>query len=362
LLEAINIHSTPPREELDCNLVEPLKDFTEVLNEAKGAGGALSVLLGNGFSIAYDPGAFSYKKLLEAAEFDGIEKDRLFDAVGTADFERAVDALRRSARLVEMYGSAHEPLAQEMRRDAETVKNGLAAVIARIHPGSSRELSEGEVRCAGNFLANFDNIFTLNYDLLLYWVLLRSRELGIMLPAGYDGFNRATPEVDTIVWKSERQHLHYLHGALHLFMEEGPDGLLRLLKLTSRYGNLMDQIQSKIAADSYPLVVTEGSMREKLDMVSSSPYLRSCFEALLKISGTLFLHGVGLNDNDIHIRASIAFSGASRLCVGLHSPTGAAALKARVGDILDRRDKDRPGTLEVVYYDANTANPWRIPA
>lgn len=346
---------------LDCSPVEPLKNFYDVLNEAKGAGGSLSALLGNGFSIAYDPDAFSYKKLLEAAEFDGIEKNRLFDAVGTADFERAVDALRVSARLAEMYGSPHEPLAEEMRRDAETVRNGLAAVIARIHPSSSMDLSENEVRCAGNFLANFDNIFTLNYDLLLYWVLIRSRELGIMLPAGYDGFNRATPEVDTIVWKSERQQLHYLHGALHLFMEEGPDGLLRLLKLTNKNGRLIDQIKNKIAADRYPLVVTEGSMREKLHMVSLSPYLRSCFEALLKIDGTLFLHGVGLNDNDIHIRAAIALSGASRLCVGLHSATGAAALKARVGDIVDRRDGDRPGTLEVVYYDANTAHPWRIP-
>jgi len=341
--------------------MDTLVSFSEAIDSAKETGEPLSILLGNGFSIAYDADSFSYKKLLEKAEFDGAKKDELFEALGTEDFERAIDSLRRAASLADMYGSSHADLARRMRQDADAVKNGLSSVLAQIHPNSSSAISDDEVRCAGRFLANFDNIFTLNYDLLLYWVLLKNRDFGILLAAGYDGFGKPTSGVDTLVWKGERQYLHYLHGALHLFLEEGPDQLTGLEKLTRKYGRLMDQIQNKIAADRYPHVVTEGSMREKMDKISQSPYLKFCMEALLKVRGSLFMYGVGLNENDTHIRAAIALSRVSRLFVSIRSDSSSAALKARVGDIVDRRSGKGGEAIEVVYYDAATADAWRVP-
>ena len=70
------------------------------------------------------------------------------------------------------------------------------------------------------FLSHFDgHIYTLNYDLLLYWTLMQD-ELKPELKSD-DGFRDVEEgSADYVVWdvqNSGMQRIHYLHGALHIF-------------------------------------------------------------------------------------------------------------------------------------------------
>lgn len=71
------------------------------------------LLLGNGFSIACCPDAFSYGRLVDEADFSELSVDaaELFGLSGTSDFERVINMLRASAKVKpsDKLESAHEP-------------------------------------------------------------------------------------------------------------------------------------------------------------------------------------------------------------------------------------------------------------
>ena len=132
------------------------------------------VLLGNGFSIAWRSSVFSYEALFTSADFSrlAVDRDALFRAVGSTDFEAAVSRLRSAASLIRAYAPGQEPVASIMESDAAVIKEALAQVLASRHPDKPDDLSEAEYDHAIDFLSNFDRYYTLNYDLLLYWVLM----------------------------------------------------------------------------------------------------------------------------------------------------------------------------------------------
>lgn len=77
-------------------------------------------------------------------------------------------ALRNAARLMTIYGPEHPEFARRLREDADGLREVLVRAIADNHPAWPGEIApERDVACR-RFLAHFDNISTLNYDLLLY--------------------------------------------------------------------------------------------------------------------------------------------------------------------------------------------------
>ena len=62
------------------------------------------LLLGNGFSIALKPDIFSYGSLYENADFSAaLHVKKLFEALGTQDFEIVIKHLQDAAKVVEVY-------------------------------------------------------------------------------------------------------------------------------------------------------------------------------------------------------------------------------------------------------------------
>lgn len=149
--------------------------FEEALAASKRVGGNRHLLLGNGFSIACRPEAFTYGNLFEEADLDalGVAAEDLFDLFGTADFERVIEALRVSAEVLALYDG--DPGAvKRLGFDAEALKEALAEVLARKHPDNVGSIKPEEYAAARGFLANFDGkIYTVSYDLLLYWTLMQ---------------------------------------------------------------------------------------------------------------------------------------------------------------------------------------------
>lgn len=346
--------------------------FTEALDASKEIEGNRHLLLGNGFSIACRPDSFTYGKLVDEADFKAlsIEAASLFALFGTADFERAIEALRVSSEVVGLYGSTPGDLIDLLEKDADALKDALAEVLARKHPDNVGAIEDQEYASARRFLANFDGrIYTVNYDLLLYWTLLQ----GAGPPVRSDDGFRADPDdedAEWVIWdgyEGHSQRVFHLHGGLHLY-----DAGSQLKKITwVRTGiPLVDQIRDALAGNVYPHVVTEGSSEQKLARVEHSPYLHRGLKSLNSCGGSLFVFGHSLAENDEHVIARIENSKIESVFVSLHDDpdsTDNRTIRHRAELMIERRaaheqpkPKGRRRLLEVAFYDAESAAIWDV--
>jgi hypothetical protein len=166
-----------------------------------------SILLGNGFSARY----FSYRSLLVKADLKREDPICiLFDLLKTVDFERVVKALE-GAVVVEMaYGNkAH---GEQLVADGMRVREALVHAIRATHPAHREDIQDVLPSCIA-FLSSFDEVFTVNYDLLLYWVCLSDEA---RLP---DGFGLGREHGGFLgPFKTEAHcRMYNVHGGLHLF-------------------------------------------------------------------------------------------------------------------------------------------------
>jgi hypothetical protein len=247
--------------------------FAEAIEDSKRRSGARSLLLGNGFSIDWNYKIFRYDSLYDDATFDGLSVDKaaLFDELDTRDFEKVIEHLKSAADLADLYNTLDDDLWETFRADAQVVRHGLADVIARRHPNRAQEIKDVEAKHARAFLSNFRWIYTVNYDLLLYWVVNRTAASAHIVPME-DGFEWPTADgPQELIWKRSlmgTQRIFYLHGALHLFRER--DKKLHKLK----YGlaePLIDQVRKRIEAGQYPRVVTEGRRTRNWPVSTGAP-------------------------------------------------------------------------------------------
>jgi hypothetical protein len=232
-----------------------LLSFKECLQRTEGR---KHVLLGNGFSRALRNDIFAYEALFLRADFSNLSPTarEAFEVLHTTDFEVVMRALRLMARIVPLYRNDPD-LVRVLTEDANGLREVLVQAIAQNHPEGPWEITDEQYGACRRFLGNFDTIYTLNYDLLLYWALMHS-EIQPEIESD-DGFR--TPEdeeADYVTWEVENtdgQTIFYLHGALHMFDAEN-----ELKKYTwVRTGvRLIEQIRSALQANLYPLIVAEG--------------------------------------------------------------------------------------------------------
>lgn len=260
------------------------------------------ILLGNGFSRALYNDIFSYDALFERADFSALSPTarQAFSALETTDFEQVMRSLQRAARLVGLYSPDTAELAGRLTADAIGLRTVLAQTIADHHPEGPFEVTDEQCASCRRFLSNFKNIYTVNYDLLLYWVLMR-QELEPEVPCD-DGFRQPDEgEADYVTWdveKTDGQNVHYLHGALHLF-----DARTSLKKYAwcNTGIRLIQQIREALDQDLFPLIVAEGTSPQKLERIMHSNYLSRSYRSLVSITGSLFLYGHSMHENDAHI-------------------------------------------------------------
>jgi len=240
------------------------------------------------------------------------------------------------------------------------VKTALADTLARKHPDNVGEIEPSEYQQARSFLSNFGHIFTVNYDLLLYWALMQEMEPEIKSD---DGFREDydEPEAEWVSWDSYTgggygQNIYFLHGGLHLF-----EGGTVLKKLTfSRTGlALIDQIRDALDTESYPLVITEGASLEKLARIRSNDYLSRGLRSLTACQGSLFVHGHSLAENDRHVFRAVVEGKFKALFVSIHGDpddAGNREIQERAVRLAEERPPKKE--LEVDFYDSDSASVW----
>ena len=338
--------------------------YAEVLAEL--GNGRKHVLLGNGFSIACDP-IFSYASLYDAAVARGLREraQAVFMRLGTNNFEAVMHLLERSHWIAEIYGLVEPGGSSPMLDDAEIVKLTLVKAVAESHLTHTGLVSDERKTAALTFLRSFHNIFTTNYDLLAYWVIMASQEG----PRWHDGFrsDEDDPDAPYVVFAErlgDQQGLYYLHGALHLYVAHGE---LRKHTWVRTGRPLTELIRESLAMGDYPLFVAEGDPAQKLEQIQRIGYLWYCLDKLARIKGPLVVFGHALGPSDQHIVDVISENtDLSHIAVGLHgdpsSPsnqaicTSAEAIQARRAALVEKRRRGQ--RLQVSYFQSESVQVW----
>lgn len=345
------------------------------------------LLLGNGFSISLFPACFSYSSLFVEATSSGLFADhpevaQAFNLLDTTDFEFVMEALKSASKLVPLYGGD----SAKMQYHAELLKNILVHAIAGRHPERPDDVAEEQYANCRAFLAQFigadqqksGRVFTLNYDLLLYWSVLHDIigydwdgsgliEVPDQVLIHDDGFRSPEDDQDAeyVAWEqfeaANDQTITFLHGALHLY-ERGPE----LAKLCwERSGNkpLMDQIRHALDNERYPLFVSEGTSAKKLRRINRSAYLSKALRTFAgccrTVKASLFVIGHSLAENDDHILRRIRNGKIRRMFVSLHGDPDSIsnqAIKAKAQSIAAGRSERHP--LEIHFIDTASLHIW----
>lgn len=318
------------------------------------------LLLGNGFSIACRPEIFAYGRLYEQADFSRISTSAKFgfEALGTQDFERVIKALRDSARIAAGY-EAPADLVSQLNEDADGLRELLVQTIAASHPGWPGEIEESEYTACRAFLSNFNTTYTLNYNLLLYWVKMHTVEG--QNPDSDDGFRTPEDDLDAsyVVWEPSQSHeqdMWFLHGALHVF-----DSGTEIQKYTWSRTNvrLIDQIRDALSRNYFPLFVSEGTSSEKYEHIRHNDYLAKAYRSFAGIQGALFIFGHSFAENDDHYLRCIRKGKISHLYVGLYGDPNSDTnrfIKRRAIELSEVRSARYP--LTVSFYDTASARVW----
>jgi len=303
---------------------------------------------------------FAYAKLYEQANFSAISSTakNAFEALGTQDFEKAIKALRDTSKIVASYGGP-QLLSTACDSDADALREILVQTIASSHPSWPGELSNEEYKACRDLIAHFDFIYTLNYDLLLYWAQLH-RPDGER-PSCDDGFRtpEGNSEVSYVAWEpgnSRKQTMWFLHGALHIF-----DTGLEVQKYTwSKTGvRLIDQIRDALSRNYFPLFVSEGTRNEKYERIRHSDYLAKAYRSFSSIQGALFVYGHSLAENDDHYLQCIRRGKVPHLYIALYgdpSSGGNTYIMRRAQQLANNLRSSNP--LDITYFDAVSAKVW----
>ncbi len=333
------------------------------------------LLLGNGFSIACKPAIFTYGSLFEQADFSAAPRlPAVFQSVGTTDFEHVIKMLEDASRVVHVYLPEFAKTSEHMASDAEALKSILIQTVAHNHPNIPNEVREDQFWACRRFLSHFlgeenkdGKVYTLNYDLLLYWCLMHE-DMGFDDPidlVANDGFGRdEDTDPDYVNWMGESgahgQRVHYMHGALHLF-----DGGSELQKYTwvNTGKPLLEQARDAMSADKFPLFVAEGKSDQKLSKIKHSAYLHHSYKSfsaqMMQANDALFIFGHSLAENDQHILKKIARGRIGQIYVGLYgdaNSSGNKKIQTAAKGLAQARGERFP--LKVSFFDAASAQVW----
>jgi len=334
--------------------------FAQAMNEAQKYN-KRHALLGNGFSISCRPDIFVYGKLFEQADFSKLSPSAklAFEALDTQDFEKVIKVLRDASAVLSAYSGVNTTLIKQLKTDADGLREVLVQAIASSHPEWPGEITDEEYNSCRIFLSYFNNVYTLNYDLLLYWAVMHNDD-GEKIKSD-DGFRKPEDEFDSeyVVWEagtSRSQNIWYLHGALHVF-----DAGSEIQKYTwiNTGQRLIEQIRDALNRDYFPLFVAEGTSKEKLERIMHNEYLAKGKRSFSSIQGALFIHGHSLAENDEHFIKAIEKGKIKHLYIGLYGEENSKSnkvIKARAQRIVNNRANSKP--IQVSFYDSKSAKVW----
>ena len=291
-----------------------LETFDDVLaSTKKNPDRKFHLLLGNGFSMAYDPAIFSYNALHHfVTKQDDKDLSTILDVIETRNFEMIMQHLDTFSALILAFGG--NPKLKKRIYDASAkLKSSLLNAVKALHPEHVFKVPDEKSKACSNFLKVFfnsgGNTYSTNYDLLLYWVLMRNS-----IVKHVDGCGRELENMDEhvppeeqiwseLTWGKHRdeQNVFYLHGALQFF----DNGVAVTKEEYNIYNYILQNINVKMEKNEYPIFVTAGDGQQKLRHIRHNQYLTHCYDSLSNAEGSLVTFGFNFGSYDEHIITAI---------------------------------------------------------
>jgi hypothetical protein len=338
-----------------------------------------NLLLGNGFSIACVPTIFTYSSLYEQADFSKMPQiEEVFKNLNTKDFEEVVHALEHSSIVLPAYKKTMSKTVALIQQHAIRIKEILIETIAKNHPERPNSIPESKykacVQFLNNFLGNDGAIYSLNYDLLLYWTLMYGLNENLLNAEPNDGFGKNVEfddgdfsVSDYVVWQGDSnahgQNIHYLHGALHIFEREAE---IEKFTWVNTGKPLIEQTREALEENRFPLFVAEGDSTKKLTRITHSGYLYHSYKSFSqrmktgdkKSKACLFTYGLSFSANDEHIIKKISNGRFNHLFVSIYGNPDSSTNKKIIGEVETFKRKRRNQEFIISYYAAESAEVW----
>jgi len=324
------------------------------------------MLLGNGSSRAiWD--RFKYESLFEVAQQLANEDQRLrtvdidlFDRLGTqCDFEAVLYSLAVATSVMKITECSTDDV-RNLEEIDKRIRESLIQAVNEVHIPPSR-LPDSVLDSMGQDLKNYCQVFSLNYDLLLYWAVnrLEERERN----ATTDGFHNDEegrlsfdPSFFDFSFNRKATRIYYLHGGIHLYITVNRT----VCKHTSDEGRGLLSTFGLKHPDfpTVPLFVTEGEGVLKRRKILRSSYLSSAYEELVDFDGPVVIVGCSLGQPDRHlVEALTEPRGRKRqLAVSVYPERD----EEEVGKDMRRHFSDLGAVGEPFFFDSRT-HPFASP-
>lgn len=354
--------------------MKKLLSFTEITEKLKEENKTSNLLLGNGFSCAYNNEIFNYKYLNEFIKKDADEvTQKILSAIKDTNIENTMLQIENFQTIANILLESHEikdEVIDTAEKAIDNIKQQFLAAIKDLHPDNASTLYNTKAKSCFQFINKViigekGNIFSTNYDLLLYWVLMRNSKDNDNKFC--DGFGRYEYDPKELVWgpNKDEQNIFYLHGALHLFNDA-----FDITKLKSTRNNpIIKQVTANIETDKYPIMVSSGTKEGKVKQITSSSYLKHCYDALSHIEDNLVIFGFSFGDNDDHITEAIANAIVNgklhNVYIGVFSDDDIPHfdnVKKKIDDYVSQKAKHRTPTptlkYSIEFYNSQDVHIW----
>lgn len=293
--------------------LETFDDVLASMKDSRNRKRKFHLLIGNGFSMAYDREIFSYNALHDfITKLDDKGLSKILDVIETTNFEVIMQYLDNFSALITAFGG-NAKLKKMIDAARSKLKKSLLDAVKALHPEHVFKIPEERSKACSKFLEIFlgseGNIYSTNYDLLLYWVLIRNS-----IANHGDGFGRELENADEVaqggaqvwselIWGKHRdtQKVFYLHGALPFF----DTGTSVIKEEYDSQNYILENISTRMDDGEYPIFVTAGDGQQKLKHIMHNQYLTYCYESLCEAEGSLVTFGFNFGKYDNHIIKAI---------------------------------------------------------
>jgi hypothetical protein len=331
-----------------------LKSYDEI-----SMGHTDSLILGNGSSIAVSK-SFSYSSLLNI----GIQKgfvtesmEEIFDFFDTQDIEFVLSHLWY-ARKINHYLSIRE---NKTINSYKEIKEALIKTVLKIHPKPSDVTDDTDK--ISIFLQKFKKIFSLNYDLLVYWSLQKANEQnrGNRIK---DCFYRGMFSDDWTYYEEPRPPVtkstlvFYPHGNLCLLKTQSKF-VTEERKIETADQMLLDEIVDKWKEPkNVPLFISEGMSEQKKNSIESSNYLSLVYYSVLPKAGSgITIYGWSVGEQDDHILKVLKLAKVRKIAMSVHAPT-TPDIEEHCYQIKRRLKDNISQDVKVEFFDAESEGCW----
>ncbi len=312
-------------------------EYSEVLKRLE-LGGTNNLLVGNGFSVAFDPG-FNIKEV----EITDDQSVASYDAMQ----RRIIDA----SCIGEMTGDDNSTEEGDRTTKFSVLNSQLIKKLMSAHVDSSDDIPQSEIENCRDFLSPFigsGKVFSTNFDMLLNWVFQKDN---CSYSPYRDGFDIKTRNKGERGW-SGHANVFFCHGALNLygvspecFKISSDDHSLACIREKNNRGE-----------KDCPLCVVERYSADKMKKIEQYKYLSSCLNELSNIKGNLVVFGFRGNDNDIHIIKAI---GNAQKDNGLDVYWGLYDFMNQIERHELGSKFKRFGVKNVCFFDSRNVKVWR---